>query len=55
MQVRSPDQEANDASRGDAWRKRRLEALADAYAYDHGAAFREAFGRTDDGYEEVES
>ena len=55
MQVRSPDQEANDASRGDAWRKRRQEALADAYAYDHGASFHEAFGRTDDGYEEVES
>ena len=51
MQIRSPDQEANDASRGDAWRKRRQEALADAYAYDHGASFHEAFGRTDDGHD----
>ena len=32
-----------------------VDALLDEYAYDHGASFHDAFGRTDDGYEEVES
>lgn len=27
------------------------DAEVDAYAYEHGATFSEAFGRTDDGYE----